>query len=61
MSCLRLRVGSTRLQPPGLTQQMVGPGVLASPTRQVGGNQPSCRVHSKTLPKESLGSQGVHR
>eukprot|EP00971_Amphidinium_carterae_P152735 3027297-Amphidinium_carterae.2 len=42
MSCLRLSVGSTRLQPPGLTQQMEGPGVLASPMRRMGGASYQC-------------------
>eukprot|EP00971_Amphidinium_carterae_P235856 4680729-Amphidinium_carterae.1 len=61
MSCLRLRVGSTRLQPPGLTLQMEGPGVLASPIRRVGGTQPNCRYPRQKTALQRLKEVTFHR
>eukprot|EP00971_Amphidinium_carterae_P347977 6490254-Amphidinium_carterae.2 len=40
---------------------MVGPGFVASPTRQVGGNQPSCRELRMKWAEAVLGSQRNHR
>eukprot|EP00971_Amphidinium_carterae_P077167 1524410-Amphidinium_carterae.2 len=56
-SCFMFRTGSTKLHPPGLTLQMRGPGLAASPTRQVGGNQPSCLGLKSKEAAKVLGSQ----
>eukprot|EP00971_Amphidinium_carterae_P006342 124810-Amphidinium_carterae.2 len=61
MSCLRSKVGSTRLHPPGLTLQIEGPGLVASPIRHVDGSQPNCRVLQGGWCKMPPGSLGVHR
>eukprot|EP00971_Amphidinium_carterae_P101881 2016579-Amphidinium_carterae.1 len=57
----KFSTGSTKLQPPGLTLQMVGPGLAASPTQQVGGNQPNCLAEKSRKGVKVLGSQWTHR
>eukprot|EP00971_Amphidinium_carterae_P021745 428948-Amphidinium_carterae.1 len=61
MSCLRLRVGSTRLHPPGLTLQIEGPGCVASPTRYVSGTQPIRRYPRPASAGKLSQRQSSHR
>eukprot|EP00971_Amphidinium_carterae_P155147 3076594-Amphidinium_carterae.5 len=58
MSCCKSKVPSMRLQPPGFTLQMEGPGFLASPMRQLSGCQPFCR-YPKQAPLCTRSSGGL--